>query len=162
MSRIGGGQPPKPDAPPEAGVSKTETTSKAETGASPARPGPVTQRIVDTFQRAQPSLENQLQQLPGVAAGKATAKVGFSSAELGALAQAFAAILRSHPQADRKLRAQLFARTVLKKGRLRRLLADASETELEKMFEVIADHLESSPRWAQLVDDVSENAKKLS
>jgi hypothetical protein len=69
--------------------------------------------------------------------------------------------LKQHPRADRKERARLFARAILKKKKLNKLLEQAPEGEVENLFENIAEQLDSSPVFAQLVDDVTEGAKKI-
>jgi hypothetical protein len=111
-------------------------------------------RVVDQFVAKGATLEKQLQAITG--------KLKFSSQELAAIATAFAAVLAKYPNADRRKRAQLFARTLLRKQKpFDRLFADADESELEEMFNLLGDQLEGSPRFAQLVDEVTEGAKKI-
>ena len=55
----------------------------------------------------------------------------------------------------------LFAKAVLKKKKkLAKLLDSADEEEVEAFFGAIAEQLEGSPVFAQLLDDVSEESIK--
>jgi hypothetical protein len=115
--------------------------------------------VVDSFERAAPQLEKQLKALSGkTLAGR----IQFTSEHLAQLAGAFALILKQHPRADRKERARLFARTILKSKRFSKIFDSADEKDLERMFATIAAQLDGSPVFAQLVEEVTEGARKLS
>ena len=62
-------------------------------------------------------------------------------------------------------RAKLFTRLVLKKKRKGKKpwavwLEDASDEELEELYENIAAELEGSPHFGELVDTMSQDAKQ--
>ncbi len=119
----------------------------------------VPEQVVDSFERAAPQIEKQLQAI----SGKALAgKIHFTSEHLAALAGAFAAIFKQHPRAGRKERARMFARAILKNKRMGKVFESADEKDLEKMFDTIAEQLDGSPVFAQLVDEVTEGARKMS
>jgi hypothetical protein len=172
MSRIGGGGPPKPGltppGPKEANLKTQEGVQKFKQAAGKH----VSQKVVDSFQKAEGVVASTLQQLSGPALAN---KLNFTNTDLALLAQAFALVLRKHPNADRKARSKLFAKAILKKkiggkqGRLARLLDEDNEDlderdrrALEELYEALAEQLESSPVFAQLVDEVTESARKLS
>jgi hypothetical protein len=159
-TRIGGNRPPTKDgeaqkAGEQSGVLRTEEDKK-EFRAAAAKEN-VPKAITDRFERAAPQIDKVLAQGGQAIAGK----IQFSNAELAQLAAIFASILKQAPRADRKERARLFARAILKKKKLGKLLDAAPEAEVEAMFENIAEQLDSSPVFAQLVDDVTEGAKKI-
>lgn len=164
MSRIGSGSgiPPKPtdNQPvgdrPQVGAEKTDQAGKSKN--------------VDSFQRAG-NIEAKLQQLGGPQLAQ---KLSFSNADLAVLAQQFAGIVRQNPNADRLKRAKLFAKVILKKkgapvrGKLAKLLdeeneelSDQDRKSLEEMYDMIAEQLDSTPVFAQLVDEVTESARKI-
>lgn len=157
MSRIGGaGGPPK--APPQ--VEQQPADLKSREGVQKFRQTAGTEvpkQVVDSFQRAGPALESKLQAM----GGKPLAKLNFTNADLAVLAQTFAGIISQNPTADRLRRARLFAKAILKKRRFGKIFAGADEKDLEEMFDILADQLDSSPRFAQLVDEVTEGARKL-
>ena len=162
MSRIGGQGGNVPPKEPEVGktgekpsVLRTDE-DKQQFRAAAAKEN-VPKAITDRFERAAPQIEKQLQMSGSAIAGK----IQFSNAELAQVAATFAAILKQAPRADRKERARLFAKALLKKKKLNKLLEQAPEAEVEAMFEKIAEQLDSSPVFAQLVDDVTEGAKKI-
>ena len=129
---------------------------RSEPGAESAPP-----QAVDSFtlrdDKKMAQLETKLQHV----AQKTSQKLHFSNDDLRLLAQTFAATMRLHPDAERQVRARLFAEAVLKQKRLRRLLEKTSNKELEAMCDSIGDVLENSPVFAKLVDDVSDGASKL-
>jgi hypothetical protein len=157
MTRIGDNRPPKDAAKTgaESGVLRTDEDKKQFREAAAKENVP--KAITDRFERAAPNIEKSLQM-----SGKAIAgKIQFTNEDLASLAATFAGILKQHPRADRKERARLFARAILKKKKLNKLLEQAPEGEVENLFENIAEQLDSSPVFAQLVDDVTEGAKKI-
>jgi hypothetical protein len=159
MTRVGGGGPKQPDGvsptPPASDLHTREGVQKFREAAKTEN---VPSKVVDSFERAAPKLDAQLSAI----SGKALAgQLKFGSAELAQLAGAFAVIVKQHPRADRKERARLFARAILKHKRIGKLFGDADERDLEKMFETIAEQLDGSPVFAQLVDDVTEGARKV-
>lgn len=158
MSRIsGGGQPPRAgDVPkPESELSSKEGVQKFREAAGKEN---VPKPVLDKFERAAPQIERQIQSL---SAKQLMGQIKFTSEHLAQLAGAFASILKQHPRADRKERAKLFARAIIKNKRIQKLFEDADEQEIENMFEKIAEQLDGSPVFAQLVDDVTEGAKKI-
>lgn len=113
-------------------------------------------KVVDRFEKATPRLEKSLEAL--------TAKVQFTNAELAQIAAAIAVLVQQNRGADRKARAKLFARTILKRKPFDKMFANldaADEPRLEEMIDIIADQMDSSPRLAQLVEEVTEGARKL-
>ena len=122
----------------------------------------VPKTVVDSFERAAPQLETKLQAL----AQKTTVgnKISFTNQDLAEIAKTFAATLKQTPNAARKARAGMFARALLfggKGSRFRKIFDGAKEADLEEMFGIIADQLDKSPVFAQLVDEVTEGARKL-
>ena len=163
MSEKIGRRPPGPPRPP-AVPRKSEVTdsgvAKAPGDASAAKGG----AIKDRFERQQTAitsaqLSNQLQAL---ASRGAPGKVVFSNEDLAYLANTFAALIRQNPKANRAKRAKLFTKAILKRhGKLGKLLEKASEEEKEGLFGAIADALDQSPVFAQMVDHVTDEASKL-
>jgi hypothetical protein len=160
MTRIGGGSkppsgPPKPvteAAAQKAGAESGKTGDAAKTGGAKA--------TKDGFEMKGASLASRLQSLQGQ---KMAGKLQFSNADLADLVRAFGAVLKQNQGADRKKRAELFSKAVLKKKKkFAKLLESASEEDVENFFEAIAEQLESSPVFAQLLDDVSEESIKYS
>jgi hypothetical protein len=113
---------------------------------------------VDSFERAATLFEKQLQSLP---ANTLARQIKFTSAQLAELAGAFALIVKRYPRATRKERARLFARSILTHKRIGKLFGDADEKDLEQMFDAIAAQLDGSPVFAQLVEDVTDGARKI-
>jgi len=161
MTRIGGGRPTPEQVGQAAGEQKpVDLRSKdgVQSFREAAGKEKVPSKVVDSFERAGPQLEKQLQAISGkVLAGK----INFTSEHLAALAGAFAAIVKQNPRADRKDRARLFARAIIKHKRIGKIFDEADEQDLEKMFDTIAEQLDGSPVFAQLVDDVTEGARKI-
>lgn len=153
MSSIsGGGGPPKVKPGPIDLQSKEGVQEFREaTGTE------VPKKVLDSFEKAGPQIESRLKTL----ATKGAGAVQFTNQDLAEIARMFAATLRQKPNASRKERAAFFARALVKNGRFGRVLDQASEQELEGMFELIAGQLDGSPVFAQLVDDVTEGAKKM-
>ena len=171
MSRIGGGGPPKTGGiPPKQADADLQTKDGVQKFKQAAGKN-VPQTVVDSFQRAQGTVASTLQQLSGPALAN---KLNFTNTDLALLAQAFALVLRKHPNASRRDRAKLFAKAILKKkvgGKstpLGRLLDDENEDldeqdrkALETLYEMLAEQLDSTPVFAQLVDEVTESARKI-
>ncbi len=154
MTRIGGGGPPeKPDAvrpahaEPEAG--KTRDAAGKD----------VPNKVVDSFERAAPQITQRLEAM----AGKKVAQpsIQFTSEHMAEVAQTFAGLLRKNPSADRRARAHMFAKAILRSRRFGHVFDQADEEELEGLYDLIADQLDTSPRLAQLVDEVTEGARKM-
>ncbi len=159
MTRIGGGGPKQPGGvghtPPASDLHTREGVQKFRDAAKTEN---VPSKVVDSFERAAPKLDAQLSAI----SGKALAgQLKFGSAELAQLAGAFALIVKQHPRADRKERARLFARAIAAHRRIGKLFEGADERELEDLFDGIAEQLDGSPVFAQLVDDVTEGARKI-
>ena len=84
-------------------------------------------RVVDKFVAKGPNLQRQLQAITG--------KLNFTSKDLAAIAMAFAKVLAEFPNADRKKRARLFARTLLRKRKpFDRLFADRFRIRQNRIF----------------------------
>jgi hypothetical protein len=127
--------------------------------------------VVDSFQRAGAQLQAKLESLSGPALAQ---RISFSNEQLAVLARTVAGIIQQNPGADRKDRAKLFAKAILKKkgmqkrGRLAHLLDDENEEHsdqdrraLETLYEMVADQLDATPVFAQLVDEVTESVRKI-
>ena len=85
----------------------------------------------------------------------------FASEHMEAVAKAFAGMLRKAPGADRKKRARMFAKAILRSRKFGKIFDEADEEELETLYEQIAGQLDGSPVLAQLVDEVTEGARKM-
>ena len=164
MTRVGGGGlPPKPvDEASQAPIESRSVDVRNDGGAGKSReaatPEKATPAAVDSFEHAASQLERKLQAISSkVIAGQ----IKFTSEHFAELAAAFAAIVRRHPKAGRKERARLFARGILKHKRIGKLFEQASEDELEEMCDTIAAQLDGSPVFAQLVENVTEGARKI-
>lgn len=89
-------------------------------------------------------------------------KIQFSSEDLAFLANTFAALLRQHPKASRSKRAKLFTKAILRRHkRLGKVMEKVPEKDAEALFDSIADALDSSPVFAQMIENVTEEAGKL-
>ncbi|MBN1960461.1 MAG: hypothetical protein JW841_05905 [Deltaproteobacteria bacterium] len=164
MTRVvGGGQPPvineetnrTPSTPQQSSESQAKATGKSNETAKTDSPNKTS---VDSFVRATTLFEKQLQSLSGKALAR---QIQFTSVQLAEIAAAFAVIMKRYPRASRKERARRFAKTILKHKRIGKLFEEAEEEELEKMFDAIAEQLDGSPMFAQLIEDVSEGASKM-
>ena len=157
MTRIGGGGPKPPPDTSEA-VKQAQTQSgqtKQATGKSADKTAGQN-KVADKFELAGP-LANKLNSLTGK---KGIGKAQFSNADIGELVKAFATTLRQNPNVDRRKRAKLFAQLILKGKKLKKLFGNVDESDLEEMFELIAEQLDGSPFFAQLLDDVCEETLK--
>lgn len=104
-------------------------------------------------------LKTQLEALATRGVGN---KVQFSNEDLAQLAGVFAALIRQNPKASRSKRAKLFTKAILRRHkRLGKLLEKVPEQEAEAFFESIADALDGSPVFAQMIENVTEEAGKL-
>ena len=110
------------------------------------------QGVSDQFE-----LASKLNKLAGQ---KGVARTQFSNAEIAELVKTFAGVLKQNPTADRLKRARLFAASVRKGKKLKKLFGNVSDAELEEMFELIAEQLEGSPFFAQLLEDVCDETLK--
>lgn len=162
MSEKIGRRPPGPSRPPT--VRSTETTDsgahKAQVETNPGR-GPA---VRDRFERQTGGVSgNQLgTHLQALARHGAPGKVTFSNEDLAYLANTFAALIRQNPKANRAKRAKMFTKAILKgHKKLGKLLEKVPEEEAEELFASIADSLDGSPVFAQMVDNVTDEANKL-
>jgi hypothetical protein len=171
MSRIGSGGPPKPPATP---IEQQPADLKSRDGVQQFKEAvgkDVPQKVVDTFQRAAPGIEARLANL---SSAQLASKLNFTNQDLAMLARTFAAVLKNKPNASRHERSKLFAKAILKKkglstrGRLADLLDDENEEHsekdrraLEELYEMIATQLDSTPVFAQLVEEVTESVRKI-
>ena len=157
MTRIGGGGPkPPPDGSEAVKQAQAQTGQPKEATSKDAQKTTGQNKITDQFEMAGP-LANKLNSLAGK---KGAGQTQFSNADIGELVKAFAATLRQNSDADRLKRARLFAQLVLKSKKLKKLFGNADEADLEEMFEIIAEQLDGSPFFAQLLDDVCEETLK--
>lgn len=140
MTKVGGPGVPPPVIPPA--DAKTAQASKDAKGTQPqAATGK------DQF------VANKAGQTP-------LQRLNFSSAELGNIAQGFAALLRRHPNASRKERARLFAAQVLKHKKLgAKLSAKLDASTFEEMLDALSEQLESAPGLSQWLDNLSDAAR---
>ena len=140
MTKVGGpGVPPPviPQADPKAaqGAKESKGTQAQQTGGK------------DQF------VANKAGQTP-------LQRLNFSSAELGNIAQGFAALLRRHPNASRKERARLFAAQVLKHKKLgAKLSAKLDASTFEELLDAVSEQLESAPGLSQWLDTLSDAAR---
>lgn len=122
------------------------------------------QSAKDAFERpAQRDVNQALQARLQTTSPKTMAqvqKLQFTSDDLAYLAQTFSALVAQHPGLNRLRRAQMFARAILKRGRIRHMFLGISEADIEQMSDAIGDALEGSPLFGQLIDDVSEGTGK--
>jgi hypothetical protein len=159
MTRIGdGSRPPsdKADVTEQAPVDKGGAT-KAQDAAQRAKDAKEA-KVVDSFQRVAPQLT---QQLSAMAGKKAMPGLIFTNEHMYQLALAFAGMLRKNPGADRRARARMFAKAILSSKRFGKIFDQADEAELEKAYDLIGDQLDGSPVLAQLVEEVTEGARKM-
>ena len=168
MTRIGGGGPPKPTGVQQPADLKSQTGVKQFKEAAGKE---VPQKVVDSFQRAAGNIEAKLSNLSGA---QLASKLNFTNADLALLARAFAAVLRKKPNANRRERSLMFAKAIIKKkgmgkrSRLTDLLDDENEEHsesdrkaLQELYEMIAEQLDSTPVFAQLVEEVTESVRKI-
>lgn len=161
MTRIGGGnQPPgKAEIAAQAPVDKAADAKAQEAAARTKDPSAAKEaKVVDSFQRVAPQLAQQLQAMAGK---KAVPGMIFSNEGLYQVAQAFAGMLRKAPNADRRMRARMFAKAILRSKKFGKVFDEADEKDLEKIYDLIGDQLDGSPVLAQLVDEVTEGARKM-
>ena len=169
MTKIGGGGGPQnPGVKPE--VEGAQPSNKtAGDGTEVSRAEGDGRGKVDSFQRA--GIEAKLQ---GLSDSALMQRLNFSNEDLALLARTFSTIVRQNPNADRLERSKLFARAILKKkgtnkrGPIADLLDEDNETfddderrSLQELYDLIAAQLDSTPVFAQLVDEVTESARKM-
>ncbi|MFC1610682.1 hypothetical protein ACFL6C_06980 [Myxococcota bacterium] len=157
-TKVGGGGPPiKPDAPKQADEA---AKGQAKEGATQEthKKQVASKKVMDSFQRVAPQLT---QRLEGMAAKKAMTGIQFTSEHLAQVAMAFAGLLRKKPGADRRERARMFAKAFLKSRKFGKIFDEADEEDLEDIYDLIGDQLDGSPVLAQLVDEVTEGARKI-
>ena len=159
MTRIGDGSRPPLDptdlgSSPAAGENapaKTAAGAKKTADAGEAK-------VLDSFQRVAPQLT---QQLSAMAGKKAMPGVVFTNEHLYQVALMFAGMLRKNPGADRRARARMFAKAILRSKRFGSVFDRADEADLERAYDLIGDQLDGSPVLAQLVEEVTEGARKM-
>ena len=162
MSEKIGRRPPGP--PRTTTPRKNEATDSGASKAPGELSGVKGESIKDRFERQQIGVAGaQLgPQLQALASRGVTGKVIFSNEDLAYLANTFAALIRQHPKANRAKRAKLFTKAILKgHKKLGKLLEKVPEEEAEALFGAIADTLDQSPVFAQMVDHVTDEASKL-
>jgi hypothetical protein len=157
MGRIGGGgSPPGNKGVADVSAKPADLTTKEGKQEFRSTVGTdVPKRVVDSFEKAGVNIEKKLTSMG--------AKLRFTNEDLAQLARLFSGVLMKNPNADRKKRAKLFAKTIIKNRRFGRIFDDLDEEDqerLEDMYEMIAEQLDSSPRLAQLVEEVTEGARK--
>ncbi|OGR09251.1 MAG: hypothetical protein A2341_24200 [Deltaproteobacteria bacterium RIFOXYB12_FULL_58_9] len=110
-------------------------------------------KVLDSFQRVAPQLAKL--------AGKKMGGIQFTNEHLAQVAMAFAGLLRKNPNAQRRERARMFAKAFLTSRKFGQIFDQADESELESIYDQIGDQLDGSPVLAQLVDEVTEGARKI-
>jgi hypothetical protein len=140
MTKVGGPGVPPPVIPPA--DAKTAQATKDAKGTQPQQAAGKDQFVT-----------NKAGQTP-------LQRLNFSSAELGNIAQGFAALLRRNPNASRKERARLFAAQVLKHKKLgAKLSAKLDASTFEEMLDALSEQLESAPGLSQWLDNLSDAAR---
>jgi hypothetical protein len=154
---IGGGGPPIKSDP--ATASEAAKGQAKESASKEVQKKQVEQKkVMDTFQRVAPVLTQKLGEM---AAQKKSGGVQFTNEHLAQVAMMFAGMLRRNPNASRRERSRMFAKAFLKSRKFGRIFDEEDEGALEKVYDVIGDQLEGSPVLAQLVDEVTEGARKI-
>jgi len=171
MPKIGdGGNRPGglPGAPQEQGDTQNKITKDAEKStavATEAMSQDVMEMLKNKIDPVRGQLANQMQAIATktVGANAAPNVTQFANEFFLEIAKILAVLVRNNPKASRKERARLFAKAILKKsrGRFKNILDTADEKDLESMFDTIADQLDSSPVFAQMVDEATEGARKM-
>lgn len=162
MSEKVGRYPPGRSAPTTRAPTEHTDSGAHKLGAETS--GAKEQAVQDSFERPQGGLSGSglKAHLQTLAARAAPGKVTFSNEDLAYLANTFAALIRQNPKASRSKRAKLFTRAILKGNKkLGKLLEKVPEAEAEAMFDAVADALDGSPVFAQMVDQVTDEAVKL-
>ena len=160
------GRPPGAPGDIPRGVEGGEPTDKAGQPQAPTTADPGKQIAKDSFERAAAQdrvggqVGPQLEKLQALAGKGAVGKVQFTNEDLAYLANTFAMIIKQNPNASRLKRARLFTKAILKRKRFRKVFAGVPESELEGMYDIIGEQLDSSPVFGQLVDDVTDGARK--
>lgn len=109
--------------------------------------------VLDSFVRA--GVPARLEQMAGTKKAM-LGPVQFTNQDLARVAEQFAVWLKKNTGADRKQRAREFARLVMKRKNWQKVFTPEDEPELEKMYDAMADLIDSSPRLAQLTDEVTD------
>lgn len=154
-TKIDGGSPPIKTDPSQNEAVKGQAK---ESAAKETEKKQVQQRkVMDTFQRVAPALTQKLGEMAAAKGGG----VQFTNEHLAQVAMAFAGMLRRNPNASRRERSRMFAKAFLKSRKFRRIFSEEDEGALEQVYDVIGDQLDGSPVLAQLVDEVTEGARKI-
>jgi hypothetical protein len=157
-TKIGGGGPPIKSDPAQA--NEAVKGQAKESAAKETQKKQVEQKkVMDTFQRVAPQLTQKLGDM--AAAKGTTGGIQFTNEHLAEVAMAFAGMLRRKPNANRRERSRMFAKALLKSRKFGRIFDEEDEQALEKVYDVIGDQLDGSPVLAQLVDEVTEGARKI-
>ncbi len=155
-TKIGGGGPPIKTDPSQA--NEAVKGQAKESAAKETQKKQVEQRkVMDTFQRVSPALTHKLGEMAAAKGGG----VQFTNEHLAQVAMAFAGMLRRNPNASRRERSRMFAKAFLKSRKFGAIFDHEDEEALEKVYDVIGDQLDGSPVLAQLVDEVTEGARKI-
>lgn len=161
MTRVGGGgRPPIDKAGTTQQADKAQQAQGKDQGAQTKGVVKDEKAVVDRFEKAAPQITQKLEAMAGKK-GVGPAII-FANEHMEQVAKAFAGMLRKKPGADRKTRARMFAKAILKHGKFGKIFDEADEEELETLYEQIAGQLDGSPVLAQLVDEVTEGARKMS
>lgn len=100
--------------------------------------------------------------VPSVSPRAAPGKIAFTNEDLAYLANTFVSLIRQHPKANRSKRAKMFTKAILKgHKKLGKLFEKLPQEESEKLFDTIGDALDQSPIFAQMVENVTDEASKL-
>lgn len=162
MSEKIGRRPPGPPStlPSRLSDNTDSSTSKGTADTSGARAS----RLGDSFERQPGGLSGASMggHLQALAKSQAPGKIVFTNEDLAYLANTFAALIRQNPRAGRSKRAKLFTKAILQgHKKLGKLLEKVPKEEAEELFAAIANTLDQSPVFAQMVDTVTDEASKL-
>ena len=136
----------------EASVAANEASASKEAPASR-----------DVFEGGGALQRTQVKQQIQAVANRSLSELQFSNEDLAYLASTLVALAKKDPKASRAKRAKTFTRAILRgRGKMARMLDRLDEKEAEQMFDDIANILSESPRLAEWIDSITEEAQKLS
>ena len=157
----GGGGPTRPPLPTT--VDRTASPDAAEVRTPQGAPEAPSEgaRPLDVFENSGANrAPRELKLTTG--ATRSLSDVQFNDQELAKIAATLIAIVKKNPKASRANRAKAFTRAILRGGgKLARVIEKMDEQEAERMFDDIATILADSPRLAEWIDSVSDEANRL-
>lgn len=163
MGKIPGGgnipASPKDIQQPSEAKKPAEAAQAPKAPATAAAPAGIAS---DRFERAAASTQANPAIVPQLPPKLKDITPQFTNADYAYLAQLFAGVLKKQPNASRAERARLIAAIILKRSRLRKLLAAGlTESQVEEMASAIGDVLSDSTVFGDLIDEVTKGAHKL-